>query len=184
MAMILPRPPEVPAEGGRFARTVCGAASWDDCGVYNGATETVGSDVVNRQRLHPTGATFRFSGRLTPRQITRGIMAASGATVAGRKPPRMGGLNRVVSLGMDFLRTSKKIFFSWFPVACDGRLLLIFKLPVLGGVATAALILGGASRLISLPRRWRPPGWSSLPCGKPACGGSRKGDHPPATAAP
>ena len=31
-------------------------------------------------------------------------------TVAGKKPPKMGGLNRVVSVGMDLLRTSKKMF--------------------------------------------------------------------------
>jgi len=35
----------------------------------------------------------------------------SAGTVAGRNPPKMGGLNRVVSVGMDLLRPSKKMFF-------------------------------------------------------------------------
>jgi hypothetical protein len=51
----------------------------------------------------------------------------------------MGGLNRVVSLGMDLLGTSKKIFSSYGNVGCDGRSLVIFKPPVFGGVATATL---------------------------------------------
>jgi hypothetical protein len=59
----------------------------------------------------------------------------------GTKTARMGGLNVVVSVGMVLLRTSKKMFSSYRHVACDGRSLVIFKPPGVGGVATATLDL-------------------------------------------
>jgi hypothetical protein len=40
-----------------------------------------------------------------------GGSGVQGMTVARRKPPKMGSLNRVVSAGMDLLGTSKKMFF-------------------------------------------------------------------------
>jgi len=74
-------------------------------------------------------------------------------SVAGRKPPKMGGLNRVVCVGMDLLRTSKRCFSSWGQVACDDRSLVIFKLPVRGGVATATLTVGKGRRPHGMVRR-------------------------------
>ena len=96
---------------------------------------------------------IRFSMSARPWSRRHTASASNSLNVAGRKPPKMGGLNRVVSAGMNLLGTSKKIFF-WFFLRTR-RLQWSFTgdFPTAGfGGAATATLTPRATRLGKWPR--------------------------------
>jgi hypothetical protein len=80
---------------------------------------------------------FLMAARSLSRRHT--ASASNSLTGAGRKPPKMGGSNRVVSAGMDLLGTSKKMFFFLSTRRLQWSFTGDFPTAGFGGVATATL---------------------------------------------
>jgi hypothetical protein len=65
----------------------------------------------HRPASQPEGGAVRARAPQHDLELRSKNAGASSMKEAGRKPPKMFGLNTVVSLGMDLLGTSKKMFF-------------------------------------------------------------------------
>ena len=96
---------------------------------------------------------IRFSMSARPWSRRHTASASNSLNVAGRKPPKMGGLNRVVSAGMNLLGTSKKIFFWFFLTTRRLQWSFTGDFPTAGfGGAATATLTPRATRLGKWPR--------------------------------